>query len=168
MVGDITPISSRTRPNKINAVHRPPLAGTPSTNYVSHRFRRRRRTAGYGRFCCKSILELGRARARRTRFLPKLLSRMGIPARPLSAEHGSISSAIYPTTERILQQNRHESVGISEPGPLQGGTAVARIDADRGGDSSALDAKRSWHTGSLATQHNPRWTIVSRSFGTSW
>ena len=63
---------------------------------------------------------------------------------------------------------KRQSVGISEPGPLLGGTAVARIDAGRDGGSSALDAKRPWHTGSLATQHNPRWTIVSCSFGTSW
>ena len=63
--------------------------------------------SGVGRFCCKSILELGRARARRTRFLPRPLSRMENPARPLSAEDKSISSAIYQTSERILQQNRH-------------------------------------------------------------
>src|SRR5262245_19214136 len=34
---------------------------------------------------------------------------MGIPARPLSAEQDSISNAIYQTTERILQQNRHRA-----------------------------------------------------------
>jgi hypothetical protein len=59
---------------------------------------------------CKSILELGRARARRMRCLPKPLSRMRIPARHLNAEHDSISSAIYQTAERILQQNLPKAV----------------------------------------------------------
>jgi hypothetical protein len=65
-----------------------------------------------GRFCCKTIFELGRRRARRTRFLLRHRLRMEIPARALSAEHDSISRAVYQMSERILQQNRHQEVTL--------------------------------------------------------
>src|SRR5262245_59748150 len=78
-----------------------------------------------GRFCCKSILELGRARARSTRFLPKPLSRMGIPARPLSAEHDSISRPVYQTSERLLQQNRHSTAALTTTAPVVESTTGA-------------------------------------------
>src|SRR5436309_2087508 len=62
-----------------------------------------------GRFCCKNLLASRRASERRTRFLAMARCRRRIPCTSHAAEWNSIRRAFYQTSDRLLQQNRHDS-----------------------------------------------------------